>query len=764
MKETLEQPISPKGEQIESEQEKRARLISHFIEKKIIGKNKPASAEEEKEIQIGLKEFSSEEKSVRMYEDLIAAILAKTSSPSESLDPYLVSEIKETWSDEAARQVFLKKYGETRIETKQFRIADLIKKLVNIENNLSQLTDRRAQLKQDLRLKRVTEPDKVKAIKSKLSNTLKIIERLLKEKEDITKLRGYEHVAENTDAAAIIMYNTLTKYHEQAKAGFVWLPSRQELHKKIIDTIENTGKSPLLIGPPGTGKTTQIDAVARELTGESVVKIPCSSSLGEEGLVAQRDIKGGEGTYDYRGGIAEAYTGFLHSQDKEPSFLYGRIANLDEISQLNLERALAAIKDIRLAKEGKALSRYVPNKVLPGAFLTATSNLPIADERLEREFGRVPTNYFEMSENNPELYEFMLSKLLQDEGHFPPLASSDIEPKYEKKEIPEDQRKVLENKNIVVATQELVKDQNDPRHGFLYRLVYAIRAIQDSYIHGSKFNEKNLANTAFYEDFDDKGNIIIKGYVADLSSKDATSTIAGEMLKLESGSSTLTPEIISKWLDGFASSGEKDFPQWMQRMLEDHIRQTSHEDGERIQAICNYFHLFDQIPPVRKLKLYTPKEIGYLSPRVPRPVYLEKPTIPPPADQGQPGKEPGELKERTKQVLLEDGAGVSIKEKEISIDGELVKLGEKIRIKGEDFSFAGIVEDINSPHNGKPVGKLASGEELYSVFNVEELNLGISTFFKEAIAGETGIDDFKEDLIDYWESEGCKKDLGEFAF
>jgi hypothetical protein len=52
MRRTPEQPTVSQGERSESEQEQRAQLISRFIETRVIGKNKSAGVEEEKELQL----------------------------------------------------------------------------------------------------------------------------------------------------------------------------------------------------------------------------------------------------------------------------------------------------------------------------------------------------------------------------------------------------------------------------------------------------------------------------------------------------------------------------------------------------------------------------------------------------------------------------------------------------------------------------------------------------------------------------------------
>ena len=736
--------------------EKRISAITRYIENRLLQKpGLKAGSEEEKEIAVSAASMSPDEKAIRIYENALAC----SQERGGKLNPYIISELKNFWHDESARRTFLKKYSEARVDAKEFRLAGLGKEWANVERDMENLSERRAVLKQELVLQKVKKPTDVIAAQSRLQNTKKALNRLEESRDQIMSLDGYEKTLENTDAVALIMYETLKRYHDQAKAGFVWVPSRRDLHKKILSEIEETGKSPLLLGPPGTGKTTQIDAVARELTGESSVRIPCSSTLGEDGLIAVRDHKAGEGAYDFVGCIAQAYTGYNHSQDKKPAHPTGRVAVLDEISQLNMERGMAPIKDVRQAKPGKPLSRHVRKEVLPGAFLAATSNVPIADERLEREFSRIPVDYFRMTAHDPELHEFMLAKLLRDGGNFPLVNESVLKPAYEIRSIPEEKRVTLIDGRRVIAADEIVEDQTDKRHGFLFRLAFAIRALQDAYIHGSKFNEKHLANTALYHDFDSNGKIIIKGYISDLKFG-ATTSPGGEMLKLTAGSSTLTVEIISKWIEGYKGG---DFVRLMQKMLKNHMGQTSPDDAEKIKVIFDHFHLLDDEVQTAPAEPLTPKQIGYLSPRVPRPLYVEKPK--PAEDSSAQELEtevtPKEIKVyETIQVLLEDGERVNIKVRGFRLSDGIYDLkaealipaevapGKNLRVNGIELTFAGIVEDKNSEHDGKFVGKVA-GEALYWVFEEENFDFGIFDYELNGLDKEIK-DDLPELLKTRW--------------
>jgi hypothetical protein len=341
-----------------------------------------------------------------------------------------------------------------------------------------------------------------------------------------------------------------------------------------------------------------------------------------------------------------------------------------------------------------------------------------------------------MNEENPELHEFFLSALLQPGGHLPAIRKSLLSPAYEYVNIPEADREKLSDGSIAVEKpiqKELVKTEAngdehiDMSHGFLYRLAYAVRATQDAYIHGSKFNEKHLANTALYTRTDDQGKLIVKGYRQNLE-ETLAAPVAGEMVKLSSGFSALTPEILGKWFESYR--GNDDFVEHVQEELQTYIKQTSHEDQERINLILNHFGIFDekQNEVVGKndgkedASILTPKEIGYLSPRVPRPLRVEKPKI-------QEGEKPPVLEapskaeeHKTKEVMLENTDKILLKEAGFGEGKYAVLVGAKFIVNGENFRFVGMVD--GGENDGKLVGQLTDEPDLHRVFDAKDVHLG----------------------------------------
>jgi hypothetical protein len=128
-------------------------------------------------------------------------------------------------------------------------------------------------------------------------------------------------------------------------------------------------------------------------------------------------------------------------------------------------------------------------------------------------------------------------------------------------------------------------------------------------------------------------------------------------------------------------------------------------------------------PNIHNSKPLTPKEIGYLSPRVPRPWHIEAPA-PVEIDEEEgvsPAEEPTAPPEvyETNEVMLEGGNRVLIRAQECNIDGLPIRVGSRMMVSGKDVKYAGMVEDKNHPDNGKPVGEFVEERGLFTVFSTE---------------------------------------------
>ncbi|MBU0569311.1 hypothetical protein KKB40_00830, partial [Patescibacteria group bacterium] len=465
-----------------------------------------------------------------------------------------------------------------------------------------------------------------------------------------------------------------------------------------------------------------------------------------------------EGVYtDFRDTVSAAWTGHDYSYQDKPVRENCQTVELDEFPKaFENENVFTRLKGFFSLKDGDVMPG-TDKRVFSGRVMFASGNIgqhhgakrfPPA---LEREFEVIPVDYPEMSIKNPELYVFMLLALIE-KGHIQ-ASKTELSPGYTKRDMSDDEKEVLSDGSVAIAKDELIEDPADKKHGFLYRLSYAVKAVQDAYMARGGENS--------YIDYTQRDLLRFK------DSEDGSMYVdeGGEMRVL---GTTITLNDISGWMIGYNAQLKKKkslaLPEYLQEKLKEKT-QSKHEDEEILKAIFNYFGLLDKVMSDKGAKPLTPKEIGYLSPRVPRPVYVEK------SETGKDeGKEPSEISAaeaeiyETKQVLLESGTKILMKEGEFSIDKKIVvNIGDKFIVNNESFVFAGTVEDQSSEQNDKLVGQFANGEKLYKIFNVEEVDFGIVENFKNII-GKTGIDDMEKIFINYWEIQGCVKQQGKIVF
>lgn len=81
----------------------------------------------------------------------------------------------------------------------------------------------------------------------------------------------------------------------------------------------------------------------------------------------------------------------------------------------------------------------------------------------------------------------MLATLFDDNNHIA-VAKKELEPAYNHVQIPEDQQEILPDGTRIIGRDELIEKSNDQKHGTLYRLSFAVRALQDA------FNNGNMAD------------------------------------------------------------------------------------------------------------------------------------------------------------------------------------------------------------------------------------------------------------------------------
>ena len=741
------------------EQEKIARLISRYIEK-IVGANKSTSPQEEKEIQGYYKGLSVRERADVLYGKLMAHIVDKQAGLLEKPDPYLISEIRVLFGDGAVKELFSAVYGQARVDAKKFRISELGKLWQETGRELSQKEKTYGKIVRDLHLNKIIGRGNVSSAKSRLALLAENINALETRRQSMETLRGFPETDGNTDAAAHFQYEKLKEYRRQmlGEGRFVWLPSRKEIHRQTVSAILNH-RWPVLIGEAGTGKSQQANAAALELTGHLPTRLKCESPTGEKQMLGDLAVDPNTGgSYKEYGPLMQAFTGFENSLQETPSFT-GRICDFEESGRLG-PRGYSIIKEARQLIAGDELNG---KPVLPGAGAIWTTN-PVGprypdrhapDPAMRRELAEIRVDYPEMSEKNPELYEFALTALL-DDNNLIAAVKEELSPAYEKKEIPENKREALEDGSIVIARDEIIKNAADARHGALWRFAAAIKALQDSFVYGNAETEKYPDNfLRFKEDADGKIEITTDG--------------SGEPLTLST--STVTLGELASWMSGFNERRQKrdaefrtgTLTEWLNFKINTYLKQADNADKEKLRALFGHFGFLEKsvIPDISGAEPLTPKEIGYLSPRIPRPAYFEKPK---PAEEPPPGAEKPSVIYETRQVLLETGERILINNRQFPLkNGRFdlerkkfvlmeVAIGAKFKVSGKDFVFAGAIEDPNSKNNDQPVGRFVGGENLYKIFKPEELDSGILEEFASVLGWEQK--DTEENIEDFCASGG----------
>ncbi|MBI2633298.1 MAG: hypothetical protein HYW78_02810 [Parcubacteria group bacterium] len=669
----------------ETEQQKRANLITRYIETRVIGENTSLGKEDEKQISEFYNNFSPREKADILYSKVMAYTFDKQAEHArkieteqkggnfevEPTDPYLISEIKILLSDQEVKKIFSQTYSEARIDAKKNRLSELGSLWKSLTDEIQEKEKIYKEIERNIHIHKITGQGKISSAQSRMAMLAEHITSLEKRKEAIEQLDGFPKISENTDAVAQFQYETFKEYKKQLDKGFVWLPSRKKIHQGTVSAILNH-RWPVLIGEAGSGKSEQADAAALELTGYLPTKVPCESVTGEVQLIKDNAIDPETGgSYEKYGPLLQAFTGYDDSRQTVPSVSNGRIVRFDESGRLG-PKAYPIIKEARQQKAGDF---FYGRKVLPGAGAIWTTN-PVGlrypdrhapDPAMRRELAEIKVDYPDMSIESPELYDFAVSALFDENNHIA-VAKEELAPAYEKKDIPEDKREILNDGSIVIAEDEIVENMADARHGALWRFCSAIKSLQESFVYGNSDVEK-YPDTLLRckDDIDSNGKEIT--YI----------TTDGSGTPLTLSTSTVTLGELSSWMKGFNERRQKQdkefrvdtLTEWLNFEVKTYLKQADKADKARIEAIFRYFGFLDAttIPNVKRAKPLTPKDIGYLSPRVPRPVYIEKPKIEI-ADEKEKKetKEKKEVKEYVeKQVVDSSGNTLLVQEEELEL-------------------------------------------------------------------------------------------------
>lgn len=580
-------------------------------------------------------------------------------------------------------KLFSQVFSRARAEAKVVEQSPLFRKTVELSQKTAKLSGEHDDLYRRVNLGEIKGSEGLDRAIRKLSMLSMKIDAQQKERERIVTLdemnvdvmqedgtmkkekRNIEHTKENTDIAALENYYTLRRYHDEGEGkGFVWLPELLKIKKKLLTALDENGLFPTLVGEPGVGKSEIVKAVSYARTGQENLKILCNTSTSERELVSDVDIQDSSRGLVY-GVIPRALTGWASSSSQSPECETGRIVFIDEPNRANESKIFGTLKEAMQCRVGESYNSSIPKPVRPGGGIVLAMN-PAGDRHklakfsaaLEGELRMIEMDYPPMTHGDPQTYEFLLARLMNKRGYIP-LPQEEISPAYFEKEVSGDASTA--DGRAILREQIVVSDPTDKRHGALYRLAFAARAIQDAYIAHNPDEILNYKDTLLR--FDSTSKKIVES--------------GGAELTLESTRFTLG--IIGGWMEGFwARKKVQGVPEryvntlseWLSYKAKKYIAERSEypEDQEKLEAIFDHFGILDPELKMYDKKPMTHLEIGYLSPRVPRPLIVEE-------------------KAKTEHPVGESESEAAFRDRNIESDEYLTTEGESVRVMKKEAEY-----------------------------------------------------------------------------
>ena len=459
-------------------------------------------------------------------------------------------------------------------------------------------------------------------------------------------IRPEDRTRENTDRAAMAKHKDLREYARDFQTKkFIWAPSRLRLLDKITKHLANMVPT-MLVGEAGSGKTQLARTAVRLLQGEYpryVAGAPYSPAKSE--LAGVQEIDPQKGTKWTFGELVAAATGFQGSEEMK-AFLsqfaegiktagaksveaVGSIIFIDEANLFDPGAFESYIKSIvglrpgesfrmgalpgvalRIAEKGfgmllainQADARYNNRNEFPPSLARLFRNGWTEVDYPEMKIGEVKDG---RQENNCELFDMLVSALMTKDDRLL-VAPSQLQPVYEKADVDKaagTHTTVVDmaRANFLDYTEEEVgrggakrKVSKEPNHGALFRFSLLVRATNDL------FSEKK---------------IILPGETKPLADQDKlTYTV------LDLG-------VVMTWMNELGNKAGIDLHYELWQRLRDFSRtipKTASEDGRVFRKLAAAYGFDLTVAPEKKVKPYSQvlaaKEIGYLSPEVPRPV------------------------------------------------------------------------------------------------------------------------------------------------
>lgn len=393
----------------------------------------------------------------------------------------------------------------------------------------------------------------------------------------------------NPELAAQIQYRKIKEYHRQYEADkFIWTPSREKIFEEMMQhlVLLDQNRPMLLTGETGSGKTRMARAAAKRLTGKQAFEV------GEEAKSDIRPLLGSqaidkEGPYVTYGPAGQAFTGKKTSRDAESDG--GGLFYMDEMNGYPPDALRSLIKQIAGRAPGEEVSfaawRGQKEKLAERSGLLGSANLPSEKHpdrsalpvEVVRELTTIDVPYPEQTAENPEMYEMMLATLMDKNGRVR-LKQGELEPVWLEK--------------IVGDKKELILNLDAKVGGTLWRFANLVGEIQKSYK-----GEQNVLTP----------------------SKVDASYLEGAVLD---------PGIILGWLREYRISVLRKGVE-LRHFLVAKIKKWSSqptfskEDQKLIKDFCVEFGLpieGDKVgeSDAKLAKIFSEREIGFLSPRVPR--------------------------------------------------------------------------------------------------------------------------------------------------
>lgn len=777
-------------------QERTARFIDNYVERRII-----ALEPKEEEYDFDFCHLSTAEKVILLHEDLVAryekikeinekrqqeeegqkdeeenlTIKSDEAESEESVDPYILAEIKALWSDAEVKKQYLSRYAEAKVDAKLFYLNETGLRFRTIDKEIKEGQSKYESIVRSIRQNEGASSDKILSFRRQRDQLMRKITKDKQERRDIFDMKEKDGTLPplevNTDVVANIEYDKIVDWSKQAKEGFVWMDALDETKIRILDMVSNY-RMPILIGESRVGKSELSRSTFLSLTGYEPEVIPCDSQTSEADIIGLQGIdpKTGGDTIRF-GKAAFAATGYEYSTQETPTLTKARGVLFDEIYRLNPQKGFSAVKSFRQWRTGRNI---YGKPILPNAFGIGTTNPPgirypnhhKPEVALQEEFGEIRLDYLPNTAEDPQGYLFILAELMDKNGLIP-ISKKELALAYETKELQKPNNFPDEESNFQYeySEEQLILDNTDKRHGFVWRLACAARSIQDAFNFGNPGSGIEVKDDSLrYQTKDGKINV----------SKDTND----EVITLNS---TINAGEIAQWCqafrDRFGLENEtfhtETLTAFMQSKLESFVNQIpDEEDRDKMRAIMGYYHLFDAPPSVSNQEPPTPKEIGYLSPRVPRPIKITK--IPKKPEEDVPSNEPI-LPEKTvpkevelntdTEIVLESGETILIKEDPVEFtdsDNKIVKLFPHLSFTfaNEKVVYGGIPTD--SQYDGKVAINIIPGrkdEALYKLVSIDAIKEQGSDFwpFEQEELSVEKLKSIYEQYRSVFESKGITK-------